>query len=540
VKKRGLAPYLLLSFFIHAGLLMGMYTFLGLPAEVEPVDLIAVETVVHREEPLPPLSSPTISEQIVTTKALETKSQISTHIETDRIIGDMSVPVPKEGNLEPSLNIDNIPTLGVIHVAREGEKASSKPMAATFKRPPLRLSLVEPSPPDESSPLEVEMPKGLIEAEPGGPQAYSQILKKIEVPLGRGRRHAVFVSKPMPISTIEPPSIPEQRQMTLAVSSDLPLGRVARSEAKRGLQSIVQPDLRMALKKELAGNPKLMVPNNTPTVLNVNTLSSFQFPGSAKGAAYLFVVDTSGSIKGTPLEGIKKSAREFVRLMGRNDRAGIMSFNNNSELVSSFTSEKKTLRQKINTLRTAGTQTVLYDALMEASNVITKGDREDRFVVLFSDGKDEGSHSTLDDVIRETRQSDVSILSVGYSRVEKEYLNILRKLAGETGGDFVYAPHFHDILTLYRASRDISPDESEDETASLAFLYIKSGPIGAQVFVDGGFKGKTPVDLELPPGRHEIVLTFPNYHNWEAQIELSEDGETPLLVRLLPVDEKNE
>lgn len=517
-----------------------MYKFLGLPADVEPVDLIPVEIVVHREEAPPPLPKPTLSKQKVTTKAFETKSQISTHIETDRKIDDMSVPVPKESIPEPHVTIDNNPILGAMHVAREGEKASSKTMVVTFKRPPLRLSLLEPSPPDESSPLEVEVPKVLIQAQIAGFRAYPQILKKIEVPLGRGRSHADIVSNPTPISAIEPPSIQEQRQMTLAVSHDLPLERVARSEAKRGPQIIVKPDLRVAIKKEFAGDLKLKVPNNKPTVLNVNNLSSFQFPGSAKGAAYLFVVDTSGSIKGTPLEGIKKSAREFVRLMGRNDRAGIMTFNNDSELVSSFTSEKRTLRQEINKLRTAGTQTVLYDALMEASNIITGEDREDRFVVLFSDGKDEGSHSTLDDVIRESYRSGLSILSVGYSRVEKEYLDILRKLAGETGGDFVYAPHFHDILTLYRASRDTSPGGSEVEAASPAFLYIKSGPIGAQVFVDGGFKGKTPIDLELAPGRHEIVLTFPDYHDWEAQIELSEEGEIPLLVHLLPVDEKKE
>jgi hypothetical protein len=282
----------------------------------------------------------------------------------------------------------------------------------------------------------------------------------------------------------------------------------------------------MALKKESAEDPKPMAPINEPAALNLNILSSFPFPGSAKGAAYLFVVDTSGSVKGTPLEGIKKSARELVRLMGPNDRAGIMTFDDNSELVSPLTSEKTILRREINKLRTAGTKTVLFDALIKANNFLTVEDRENRFMVLFSDGKDEGS------------RSGVSILSVGYSRVEREYLAILKKLAGKTGGDFVYAPQFHDILTLYRASRSAGAEESEVERAISAFLNVKSKPIGARVFINGVSKGKTPLDLELPFGTHEILLTLPHYHDWEAQIELSEKGEIPLLVRLLPAREK--
>ena len=519
---------------------MGAYKFLELPAEVVPIDLISVETVVFREEPLTPQPRPTISEQILTRNAVETKSQISMHIETDRNIDDLIGPIPTEGDFEPSLNVDNIPTLGVVAVAREGERAASKPMVSTFKVPPLRLSPVNPSPPDEPSPVEIETPIVLVEAETELTPAYSQTLKKIEAPQERTRAGADFIFELSPIPTIESPSIPDHGEMILAVSRDHPLERVTRTETKRKLQSIVRPVVRMALKKESAEDPRPMAPINEPAALNLNILSSFPFPGSAKGAAYLFVVDTSGSVKGSPLEGIKKSAREFVRLMGPNDRAGIMTFDDNSELVSPLTSAKTTLRREINKLRTAGTQTVLFDALIKANNFITVEDRENRFMVLFSDGKDEGSQSTLEEVIRETRRSGVSILSVGYSRVEREYLATLRKLAGKTGGDFVYAPHFHDILTLYRASRDTSAEESEVETAGLAFLEVKSKPIGAQVFVDGVSKGKTPLDVELPLGMHGILLTLPDYHDWEAQVELSEEGETPLLVRLLSVGERSE
>lgn len=72
------------------------------------------------------------------------------------------------------------------------------------------------------------------------------------------------------------------------------------------------------------------------------------------------------------------------------------------------------------------------------------------------------------------------------------------------------------------------------EMIAPAFLKVQSAPIGAQVFVDGMFKGKAPVKLELSTGKHEVRLTLPDHYDWEAQIQLKEEGETPLLVRLIP------
>ncbi|MGA1870928.1 MAG: protein kinase domain-containing protein [bacterium] len=70
-----------------------------------------------------------------------------------------------------------------------------------------------------------------------------------------------------------------------------------------------------------------------------------------------------------------------------------------------------------------------------------------------------------------------------------------------------------------------------------AMLDVKSMPSGAQVIVDGAFKGKSPIKLKLPLGKHEVRLVLSNYYDWEAQVQL-EEGEIPLTVRLIPIDEE--
>ncbi|NNL75602.1 MAG: serine/threonine protein kinase [Desulfobacterales bacterium] len=76
-------------------------------------------------------------------------------------------------------------------------------------------------------------------------------------------------------------------------------------------------------------------------------------------------------------------------------------------------------------------------------------------------------------------------------------------------------------------------------TAIQALLKVKSDPTGAQVFLDGSFKGQTPLEFALPLGKYEVRLSSHNYYEWESQLQLNKEGETPLFVKLVPMDEKS-
>lgn len=66
-------------------------------------------------------------------------------------------------------------------------------------------------------------------------------------------------------------------------------------------------------------------------------------------------------------------------------------------------------------------------------------------------------------------------------------------------------------------------------------LTIESSPAGAQLFVDGSFRGKAPTALTLAAGKHEIRVTLSGYYDWEAQVDVREATETPLSVELAPL-----
>ena len=67
-----------------------------------------------------------------------------------------------------------------------------------------------------------------------------------------------------------------------------------------------------------------------------------------------------------------------------------------------------------------------------------------------------------------------------------------------------------------------------------AKLKAESTPSGATLYVDGIQVGFTPNTVSLEPGKHELIISLPNYDKWEAQVEFEKGTETPVSVTLIP------
>jgi len=94
------------------------------------------------------------------------------------------------------------------------------------------------------------------------------------------------------------------------------------------------------------------------------------------------------------------------------------------------------------------------------------------------------------------------------------------------------------IVTAVAAAYFLTRDDSGLKEEVLSDLRVESDPTGANVFLNGSLKGQTPYKVDLPLGKYEIRLSQQNYYEWEAQIQLDEQGESPLYARLIPMDKE--
>jgi hypothetical protein len=86
--------------------------------------------------------------------------------------------------------------------------------------------------------------------------------------------------------------------------------------------------------------------------------------------------------------------------------------------------------------------------------------------------------------------------------------------------------------TEFASVVEISPGQASslevDMMALAMVLTVRTTPEAASVFVDGTFRGSTPLEIELGEGEHSIRLTAPRHHEAVREIT-ARPGQTELL-----------
>lgn len=104
----------------------------------------------------------------------------------------------------------------------------------------------------------------------------------------------------------------------------------------------------------------------------------------------LFVLDVSSSMNNNRLKIVRENMIELIDSLLKNDqnRVGVITFNDTSDIVSEFTNDKNVLRQKVNSIGAWG-NTNYYQALVNVDSVLKKYKKEDNrecIVLFLTDG----------------------------------------------------------------------------------------------------------------------------------------------------------
>jgi len=160
----------------------------------------------------------------------------------------------------------------------------------------------------------------------------------------------------------------------------------------------------------------------------------FEFKAAAavdtqEGISVILAIDTSGSMKGQPIEDAKEAAKLFIRGLTANDQAAVISFSATVDLLQDFTGDKDALAAGIDALTAKG-DTALYDAIYDAVGNASRLPPGRKMVLILTDGEDTESSVTLDDGIDRARELNVPVFTVGLGQVVAEPLTRLTQLTG--------------------------------------------------------------------------------------------------------------
>lgn len=133
----------------------------------------------------------------------------------------------------------------------------------------------------------------------------------------------------------------------------------------------------------------------------------------------MLLVDTSGSMKGTPLRSAVEAASQFATRMPSTTRIGLIGFGSIVGERLDFTDDPAVVVAALEALTATG-QTALYDGLAAAADSFDLQHPARRFIVLLSDGGDTGSTADSDTVAALLTSGDIGLYAVALTTSESD------------------------------------------------------------------------------------------------------------------------
>ena len=203
----------------------------------------------------------------------------------------------------------------------------------------------------------------------------------------------------------------------------------------------------------------------------------------------VLVLDTSGSMSGTPMEETKKAATNFVNTILEEDASiGIVTYEDSAERLSDFSVDKNHLTGIVAGISSGG-GTNIESGLAEAKSMLDSSNAKKKIIVLMSDGEpNEGKEGEeLIAYADEIKNSDILIYTLGFfenmggSKSSAQYL--MEHLASE--GCHYEVASADDLVFFF--------EDMADQINGQKYIYIR---IACPVDVTVTYNGETLCSAE--------------------------------------------
>jgi hypothetical protein len=154
-------------------------------------------------------------------------------------------------------------------------------------------------------------------------------------------------------------------------------------------------------------------------------------PAAQGGPALVVAIDTSRSLSQATLSATLAEVGRLLDALPAGATAGVLAFDDAPRWSAEPFSSPAAAKAALSALKPQGSYTLLHDALFEAARRLDHGG----VILLVTDGRDENSATTVEDIARRCEAQKVRILSAGTgARIEEK---ALRRLALLTRGDYL-------------------------------------------------------------------------------------------------------
>jgi VWFA-related protein len=168
----------------------------------------------------------------------------------------------------------------------------------------------------------------------------------------------------------------------------------------------------------------------------------------------MLVIDISGSMdKGDKIGAARDAAKAYINGMREGDQAGLITFDTQVYRVQEVTADRAALTAAIDGLKT-GSDTAMYNGILEATKAL-EGISGRKAILVLSDGMDNQSSATEEDIVTTVGPSGLTISAIGFGEpgvVGQAGIDEagLQSLTGRTGGQYAYTSDAASLTAQYQ------------------------------------------------------------------------------------------
>lgn len=208
------------------------------------------------------------------------------------------------------------------------------------------------------------------------------------------------------------------------------------------------------------------------------------------GVIMALALDYSGSMGVDALNDLKTATKALINDMLPDDELELIKFESSVVVLQPFTSDQAKLINAIDSSGDSGGGTAFFDATYRAvQDTLKKRNNPNRVVIAMTDGQDNSSAKTADDVINFAKTNSIPIYTVGLGGYDQA---VMERIANETGGQAFFtqdsaelAQIFQDLLVILRDEYVVTYETSfMDYTQHTATVEANhNGDTGSASFV---------------------------------------------------------
>ena len=169
----------------------------------------------------------------------------------------------------------------------------------------------------------------------------------------------------------------------------------------------------------------------------------------------VLLVDNSMSMS-RRIEFVRSATERLFEGLKPKDRVIVAPFTSRIGTITGPTNDRKTVTQAVAAMR-AGGGTAVLDSLLDAVRLL-EGSEGRRAIVLITDGYDENSKATVEEVMKAVEESQITVYSVaigGVAGISLRGEDLLRRFADKSGGRVFLPPRDAEVV---KAAEQVATD----------------------------------------------------------------------------------